>query len=735
MKSTKANPRFFRLIAHCIWMAMWGFSPALLPAQDNADSLWSVWNDAARPDTSRLKSMKTIIWEGYLYSQPDSAFELAQLQYDLARSTDDRKWMAEALNAQGVSFKVRGDFEEALKHFRQALDLRREVGDQKAIAASMNNIGVVHDIQGEFSTAQDWYRQSLEVSKQIGDKEEIANTLSNLGASAMDQGDNATAVANFEESLLIWEEMQDRGGIAQSSLNIGYIYYKQGDYSNAIDWLMKSYAIFEELGKKANSAYVMALTGEIYHRQDDLEQAQLNFEASLKLGQEIGAKGTVSNALRSLGNIARDRGNYPKALDLYDQSYAIRKEMNDKGGMAAALNGIASTYRDRGEYDAAIAKFGEALALRREMGARDGVAATLNGMAATYLLKGECSKAIGLGEEALQLAQEIGNTGQIASASKNLYECYKKLGRTSQALEMHEMYISMNDSIKSEESQRQVLRQEYQYAYEKKGLADSLEFAKKEAIKDLQIQKNEVAIANQQIALFSATGGLLLIIALAFAIYRGKRRSDELLLNILPAETAKELKAKGSADARRIPEVTVLFTDFKGFTAISQQLSPEALVADLNECFSRFDQIMDQHNVEKIKTIGDAYMAAGGLPTPNATHARDVVMAALDIRDFMAAFRKDREARGIPFFEVRIGVHTGPVVAGIVGVKKFQYDIWGDTVNTASRMESSGASGQVNISDGTYQKIKDQADLAFTARGKVLAKGKGELEMYFVDRG
>ena len=203
----------------------------------------------------------------------------------------------------------------------------------------------------------------------------------------------------------------------------------------------------------------------------------------------------------------------------------------------------------------------------------------------------------------------------------------------------------------------------------------------------------------------------------------------------MPESTSKELKANGKVQPKYYEQATVLFTDFKGFTAISQQLSPEALVADLNECFSRFDQIMEKHNVEKIKTIGDAYMAAGGLPTANTTHARDVVLAALDIRDFMAAFRKDREAQGIPFFEVRIGVHTGPVVAGIVGLKKFQYDIWGDTVNTASRMESSGAPGQVNISDSTYQQIKDQPGLAITPRGKVHAKGKGEMEMYFVDRG
>lgn len=208
-------------------------------------------------------------------------------------------------------------------------------------------------------------------------------------------------------------------------------------------------------------------------------------------------------------------------------------------------------------------------------------------------------------------------------------------------------------------------------------------------------------------------------------------RSEELLLNILPEETAAELKAKGHVEAELIDEVTVLFTDFKGFTALSEVLAPKELVRDIHECFSEFDRIMEKHGVEKIKTIGDAYMAAGGLPRPNSTHAIDVVNAAQEMVEFVEHGKITKKLKGLPFFEVRVGVHTGPVVAGIVGIKKFQYDIWGDTVNTASRMESSGEPGKVNISETTYQLVKDKFNCTY--RGKVAAKGKGELEMYFVE--
>ena len=212
-----------------------------------------------------------------------------------------------------------------------------------------------------------------------------------------------------------------------------------------------------------------------------------------------------------------------------------------------------------------------------------------------------------------------------------------------------------------------------------------------------------------------------------------KERSDELLLNILPAEVAEELKATGAAKARHFEQASVLFTDFKGFTGMSAYLGADVLLHELNACFEAFDDIITRHGIEKIKTIGDAYMCAGGLPDPNTSSPIAVVQAALEMQAFMAERKKRHDAIGQPVFEMRVGIHTGPVVAGIVGVKKFQYDIWGDTVNTASRMESNGEVGRVNISETTYEIVKNEPGLTFTPRGKIDVKGKGEMEMYFVN--
>ena len=210
-----------------------------------------------------------------------------------------------------------------------------------------------------------------------------------------------------------------------------------------------------------------------------------------------------------------------------------------------------------------------------------------------------------------------------------------------------------------------------------------------------------------------------------------KQKSDDLLLNILPEEVANELKEKGSADAKQFEMVTVMFTDFKGFTQISEKLSPSQLVEEIHICFKAFDAIIAKHNIEKIKTIGDAYMCAGGLPVSNETHAIDVVKAAIEIRQFMQEHVAQKKLANQEVFEIRIGIHTGPVVAGIVGIRKFAYDIWGDTVNIASRLESSGEAGKINISGGTYEYVKDK--FVCTHRGKIEAKNKGQIDMYFVE--
>ncbi|MEZ4788930.1 MAG: adenylate/guanylate cyclase domain-containing protein [Flavobacteriales bacterium] len=222
------------------------------------------------------------------------------------------------------------------------------------------------------------------------------------------------------------------------------------------------------------------------------------------------------------------------------------------------------------------------------------------------------------------------------------------------------------------------------------------------------------------------------VVAQSKEIEGQKVRIEDLLLNILPKEVSEELKEKGKATARRYDQVTVMFTDMKGFTQMAEKMTPEELVNELDDCFIRFDEVIGRYGIEKIKTIGDSYMSACGVPKSDPHHAVKAVMAAMEVNAIMNEWHKEHLAVGKQPWTLRIGLHSGPVVAGVVGKRKFAYDIWGDAVNTASRMESSGAPGEVNISGTTYSLVKDYFECEH--RGQVEAKNKGRIDMYFVRR-
>lgn len=256
-----------------------------------------------------------------------------------------------------------------------------------------------------------------------------------------------------------------------------------------------------------------------------------------------------------------------------------------------------------------------------------------------------------------------------------------------------------------------------------------------QANRELQRQENQLERQRNRIVLLLVGAIAIVLIAgiLTWLYFNSRRknhiieqerqRSEALLLNILPAAVAAELKANGKAEARLYEKATVIFTDFKNFSHTASMLSPEKLINALDRCFRAFDEIAERHGLEKIKTIGDAYMCAGGLPATDDKHPVRCVQAALEMQAWL-------QSAGTPFQGARIGMHTGAVIAGVVGAKKFAYDIWGDAVNIAARIEANGETGQVNLSHATYELVKDEFEC--THRGKVPAKNIGDVDMYFV---
>jgi class 3 adenylate cyclase len=261
---------------------------------------------------------------------------------------------------------------------------------------------------------------------------------------------------------------------------------------------------------------------------------------------------------------------------------------------------------------------------------------------------------------------------------------------------------------------------------------------------DLQIAEQE--IGRQKLVRNAFLVGFALVVTLIGILYRDyknkiktnklldqrKAEIEGLLLNILPFEVAAELQKTGKSQPRYYESTTVMFTDFVGFSRIAETLTPQEITAELNEFFTEMDEIIDKYGIEKIKTIGDSYMCAGGIPTPSTTHPIDMVRAGLEIVEYLRKKNKAREEAGLAQWEIRMGLNTGSLVAGVVGKKKYAYDIWGSAVNIASRMESNGQPGMLNISASTYELIKDQFECEY--RGKIYAKNVGEIDMYFVKR-
>jgi class 3 adenylate cyclase len=361
------------------------------------------------------------------------------------------------------------------------------------------------------------------------------------------------------------------------------------------------------------------------------------------------------------------------------------------------------------------------------------------GLARTQKNQRAVKQSIASYQRAQKLAEEITARKELKEIYEGLSDLYASDGEFEKAFGYNTLLATVKDSLYNSDNDTKIQQLQFNFDIEKK--EDEIDLlTKDQALKAATIQRQRVVNYAAGI-----TGFLLVLVLIGFynrhrytqktnKIIKDERdRSKELLLNILPAETAHELETNGHAQTRFYESVTVLFADFKGFSSISRSLKPQELVAELNDYFVAFDEIVEKFNLEKIKTIGDAYMCAGGIPTPNETHPFNAVEAGLAMQDFMTKRNAERQAKGLDPWDLRIGVHIGPIVAGVVGKKKYAYDIWGDTVNIASRMESSSEGGRVNISSSLYDIVNHRYQCHY--RGKIFAKNIGEIDMYFVASG
>lgn len=566
--------------------------------------------------------------------------------------------------------------------------LAEQVNYKPGLALALKNIGYGYYLQGKFVDAIKNWQLALDVYKSIGDKTGVANMLSNEGAVYFAQGDDAKSLELHLQSLKMSEDIGDTLRIVTSLNNIGSVYSnKKATYGKSIEYFLRSY----KLSLAINDQYLIGTStvniGEMYYRQGDDSTALVYLNKSVKAyeGTE-----NLPYSLNIIGRVYTRQKQFDKAIREHTQAFEFSKKLDTKLDMTQSLVGLAEAYYANNNVDEAIDAY----------------------------------------KRSLEFAIPLNAVSEIKDAYQGLSSAYSKKADYANAYKYQDLLLAIKDTIYNINTDKKLGTLQFTFDLEKKESQIDL------LNKDKEIQKKE--IQRQKFVRNSFIGGFAVVLLFATVFFaqrnrisKEKKRSDQLLLNILPEETAEELKATGTAKAKSFDLVSVLFTDFKNFTQASELLSPEELVAEINLCYSEFDRIITKFGIEKIKTIGDSYMCAGGLPLVNDTHHFDIIEAALEMVAFIEKNKQEKIEKGHPYFELRLGIHTGPVVAGIVGIKKFSYDIWGDTVNTASRMESSGEIGRVNISGSTYELVKDK--FVCTYRGKVQAKNKGMIDMYFVD--
>ncbi len=578
---------------------------------------------------------------------------------------------------------------EAIAIATRARDLADKIGFKKGEAYALKNIGIGYYMQGKYLETFDYWNQSMVYFDSVGDRQGVANILSNIGSVYFDQGDDANALENYLKSLKISEEIGDKLRIATALGNIGNVYLnKKATLDKALTFYLRALPISEEIGDQNIVGTTTVGIGEVYFKKQNYDSALFYFNKSL-----VAYKGSeaVPYSLNQIGRVNTKRKNYELAVKNHLQAYELGKNLDAKLDMIQSLLGLGVAYEASEEYNKAIVAY----------------------------------------RESERLSLEIGSKGdELKETYQGLASSFATLKDYSNAFKYQSLLTGLKDTLYNVATDKKLASLQFDFDIQKKqGQIDLL-------TKDQELKEKE--ISRQKLVRNGFIGGFAVVLIFGGVVFKQrnkiaseKKRSDELLLNILPEETAEELKATGTAKAKSFEMVTVLFTDFKNFTLASEILSAEELVEEINHCFSEFDRIITKYHIEKIKTIGDAYMCAGGLPVANTTNPIDVIHAGLEMVDFIARNKAERQANGQPFFELRLGIHTGPVVAGIVGIKKFAYDIWGDTVNTASRMESSGEVGRVNISGTTYEIVKDNFNCIH--RGKIEAKNKGQIDMYFVE--
>ncbi len=518
------------------------------------------------------------------------------------------------------------------------------------------------------------------------------------------RGNHFQAFDLAQRVLLLTNGPTDAEYEIKARVTIGIVYSNFGDYSQALEYLTTALEELIERGEESSAAFVTGTIAVVYSKLGKYDTALEYFGQALRAHERLGEKSAVARVTGNMGIVYMDLGSYDTALEYYGKALAVQKELGVIAGIAIISSNMGIVFFKQGRYEAALEYLNTSLATHEALGEKLPAAIVTGNIGSVYADEQsewyDADKAEEYLSKALALCTEIGAKAQVADWHKKLAELYENQKRDSDALVHYKKYSELDKELNIEAVKKQDIIREQQKA--------------------MEIDRASAAAEKR------------------------------ILRNILPEEITQRLIRGENPIADHFDSVSILFMDIVGFTPLASMIPAQQLVHFLNSVFTAADGVMREFGLEKIKTIGDAYMAVAGAPVPHADHALRAAQAALKLLDVMqnlvVTFPDNYGDRtwiaSIPEIQVRIGLHCGPVAAGVVGENKFLYDLWGDAVNTASRMESHGEAGKIHVSEEFKQELQkgpglsqeSRMSLHFQERGEMNIKGKGKMKTYFLEK-
>jgi len=645
----------------------------------------------------------------------------------------------------GVLYLQAGMFEQARDFMKQALELCIEERDLDGMAKYLMNLGVLHYYMSEFNDALSYYLQGLELAKQLGDERKIASCETNIGMTYVSISEFDNALTYYKSALKKEEAMGNASGIASILGNMGVIYSNLGKYTKALEFYNKAMNLDEQLGISTNHSMYYGNMGVVYGSVSDFQKALECYQKALKIDEE---HENISGMIRQLGNIAtinKDLGDQEQALKYNQQALDLLKEFPNPDQEMHIAKNLGEIYRIKGEYQHAMEHLNNQMNIAKKIGSKSEIASAYGNLGLVFIAIKEYSKGNEYLQNAISISEELGIRAEEAGWKAALgdlfgiseYEYYDAIQSESllnEALKVHTELGQKREEYRTHLSISKLYETLHRVgeAFHHFKLYHDLERevmneqAKKQAVELELIRKIEqIERSNQE------------------SLIRFKEK-ERILHDILPIEIANRIVSGETMIAEQHENVSIIFADIVSFTETALTLQAAEVVGTLNDLFTDFDALALEIGIEKIKTLGDAYMGACGIPTFRENHAEKITEFAFRALDVS----KKHRFPGHDIIKVRIGLHCGPVIAGVIGGHKYTYDLWGDTVNTASRMESQGKREEVHVSELFVRNLcglsgsevfPDTIALSFGVisihdRGTMQIKGKGEMRTFFLRR-